>query len=125
MNLNKSSTGTMYLPHFLILYICFLSHLHVVFTTESNAKALQALDDEPVLYFTLTRRGGQFKSAELGNEVANLTYLEEEVQRVEARFNLTKREAKGNKLIRKAKARGVGGNEAESLMAEVAVEGRW
>ena len=115
----------MYLPHFLTLHIYAFSLLHTAFTAKSSIKALQDLDDEPVLYFTLTRRGGQFASSDLGSEIANLAYLEEEVQRVEARFNLTKREVKGNKLVRKAKAKGVGGNEEGKLMAEVAVEGRW
>ena len=115
----------MYQSCSLILCICILSLSQVAFTAESNIRALQALDDEPVMYFTLTRRGGSFASSDFGSEIANLTYLEEELGRVEARFNLTKREVKGNKLVRKAKSTGVGGNEVRKLMGEVAVKGRW
>ena len=90
-----------------------------------SLETLRSLDNEPVLYFTLSRRGGEFASSDPGEEVANLSYLEEELQKVEGRFNLTRREVEGNKLVRKAKEKGIGGNEAGELMAEVAAQGRW
>ena len=86
---------------------------------------LRSLDEVPVIHFTISRRGGAFESFALGEEVANLAYLVEELEKAEERFNLTRREVKGNKLIRKAKVKGVGGNEVGRLMSNVAEDGRW
>ncbi|MCJ1383636.1 hypothetical protein MMC17_006750 [Xylographa soralifera] len=86
---------------------------------------LQSLDDVSVLHLTISRRGGPFESFAPGEEIANLTHLAEELKKVEERFNLTRREVKGNKLVRKAKAKGVGGNEVGVLMGEVAGVGNW
>ncbi|MCJ1288023.1 hypothetical protein MMC26_007376 [Xylographa opegraphella] len=94
-------------------------------THASSAEILQSLDDVPVLHLTISRRGGRFESFASGEEVANLTHLAEELKKVEERFNLTRREVKGNKLVRKPKVRGVGGNEVGVLMGEVAGAGKW
>ena len=88
-------------------------------------ESIRSLDEAPVLHFTISRRGGAFESFEPGGEVANLAYLAEVLDKVEGRFSLTRREVKGNKLVRKAKAKGVGGNEAGTLMGDVAASGRW
>ncbi len=75
----------------------------------------------PVLHFTIARRGGAFPT----ENIANLTFLTDELARAEARFNLTRREVRGNKLVRKAKARGVGGREEGKLMGDLGLGGRW
>ncbi|KAL9112202.1 MAG: hypothetical protein Q9187_007821, partial [Circinaria calcarea] len=67
------------------------------FATASNLQTIRSLDKEPVLHFPISRRGGAFANWDIGMEVADLTYLEEELRRVEERYNLTRREAKGNK----------------------------
>ena len=91
----------------------------------SSLQILQSLDNVPVLHLTISRRDGPFESFAPGEEIANLTHLAKELQQVEERFNLTRREVKGNRLIRKAKAKGLGGNEVGVLMGEVAGVGKW
>ncbi|MCJ1245744.1 hypothetical protein MMC30_002948 [Trapelia coarctata] len=91
----------------------------------SNLPTLRSLDEVPVIHFTISRRGGVFESFAPGGETANLTYLAEELEKAEQRFNLTRREVKGNKLVRKAKVKGIGGNEVGKLMSSVADDGRW
>ena len=108
--------------YFLVLATYLSFHILV---NASNAPDLRSLDDVPVLHFTLSRRGGLFSSKDPGQELANMTYLAEELRKVEARFNLTKREAKGNKLVRKVKENGFGGADGAKLMGEVGENGRW
>jgi len=91
----------------------------------SDNPTLRSLDEVPVIHFTISRRDGAFESFAPGEEVANLTYLAEELERAEERFNLTRREVKGNKLVRKAKVKGIGGNEVGKLMSNVAEDGIW
>ena len=93
--------------------------------TLATAPALPSLDTAPVLHFTLTRRGGKFAPTEFARDYVNLTYLAQELEKTEARFNLTKREVKGNKLVRKAKSNEVGGRDPSGLMGEVAADGIW
>ena len=93
--------------------------------TLATALALGSLDTAPVLHFTLTRRGGKFAPTEFARDHVNLTYLARELEKTEARFNLTKREVKGNKLVRKAKSNDMGGRDSSGLMGEVAVDGIW
>lgn len=87
--------------------------------------SLQSLHDVPVVHFTLTRRGGTFGATRPGNDSLELEFLREQLEMVEARFNLTRREVKGNKLIRKAKSRAVGGKDDDELMGELALNGTW
>jgi len=75
----------------------------------------------PTLHFTIARRGGAFPT----EDIANLTFLADELATAEARFNLTRREVRGNKLVRKAKERGVGGKEEGKLMGDLGLAGRW
>ena len=84
-----------------------------------------SLDGSRVLHFTLTRRGGKFSPTEFALDYVNLTYLAQELEKTEDRFNLTKREVRGNKLVRKAKSNDMGGKDPNSLMGEVAVDGIW
>ena len=106
----------MRLPPTLVLLSGLLS------STLATATAPRSLDSAPVLHFTLTRRGGKFSPTKSAVDYVNLTYLVQELEKTEARFNLTKREVKGNKLVRKAKSNDVGGN---ALMGEVAIDGIW
>ena len=77
--------------------------------------------DPATVHFTIERRGGAFPV----NDVANLTFLNEELASVAARFNLTTRVIKGNNVVRKAKAKAVGGAEDDLLMGEVGKDGVW
>ena len=115
--------NTMHHLSFLILTTTPL--LSYAFADPSNFPTLRSLDEVPVIHFTISRRGGAFESFTPGGEIANLTYLAEELEKTEQRFNLTRREVKGNKLVRKAKVKGVGGNEVGKLMSNVAENGRW
>ena len=90
-------------------------------TTHSHAEILRSFDDAPVVHFTLARRGGAFPT----DAVANLTFLKEELEKTEGRFNLTRREVRGNKLVRKAREKAVGGKDEGGLMGSVGLDGRW
>ncbi|KAI9783791.1 MAG: hypothetical protein M1839_003127 [Geoglossum umbratile] len=54
-----------------------------------------------------------------------MTFLSEQLAAAEARFNLTQREIVGNKVVRKAKKKAVGGGEYGGLMGEVGRMGGW
>ncbi len=99
--------------------------LGLLSSTLATALASRSLDNAAVLHFTLTRRGGKFAPTEFARDYVNLTYLAQELEKTEARFNLTKREVKGNKLVRKAKSNEVGGIDPSGLMGEVALDGTW
>ncbi|KAL8693364.1 MAG: hypothetical protein Q9218_001801 [Villophora microphyllina] len=86
---------------------------------------LQTLDDAPVIHFTIARRGGTFEATRPGNDSVELDVLLEQLGNVEVRFNLTRREVKGNKLVRKAKSQAVGGKDDEELIGELALNGTW
>ncbi|KAI4110026.1 MAG: hypothetical protein L6R37_000159 [Teloschistes peruensis] len=92
---------------------------------QGSRSVLDTLDDAPVIHFTLERRGGTFEATRPGNDSVEMDVLLEELQKVEARFNMTRREVKGNKLVRKAKSRAVGGQDDEDLMGELALNGTW
>lgn len=100
----------------------FLSLLILILTTLTLASyATTPTPGPPVLHFTIARRGGAFPT----ETIANLTFLTDELARAEARFNLTRREVRGNKLVRKPKAKGVGGREEGRLMGDLGLDGRW
>lgn len=86
---------------------------------------LRSLNPVPVLHFTLARRGGNFAANEWLQDHVNMTYLVDELERTEARYNLTRRVIKGNKLVRKAKIDGVGGQDKTALMGKLADDGLW
>ena len=111
---------------FLCLVIIATVYLASAVSAKSTAQGiLTSLDPASVLHFTLSRRGGAFSTTEREHDWVNLTYLVHELERTERRFSLTKREAKGNKLVRKAKADETGGKEAGSLMGDIAANGTW
>ncbi|KAI9831790.1 MAG: hypothetical protein M1819_004687 [Sarea resinae] len=78
------------------------------------------LSASPVFHFTIHRRGGAFPT----EDVADLAFLTQEVAAAEARFNLTIREFKGNKVIRKARIR-EDSSDHGPLMGDVGQHGRW
>ncbi len=113
----------MHFLSFLVLVIGLL--LPLTFAASSAQAVLRNLDNAPVLHFTLARRGGGFTATEPGRDLVNLTYLVEELDKAEGRFNLTRREVKGNKLVRKAKLNEHGGKDEGALMGSVAADGIW
>lgn len=80
-----------------------------------------AQESPPAVHFTLRRRGGPFAV----QKSANMTYLTEQLALAEARFNLTRREVRGNKIVRVPKERLVGGADPERLLGEVGQLGNW
>lgn len=58
-------------------------------------------------------------------DIVDLGNLSVELQRTESRFNLTRREVAGNKLVRKARVQEAGGKADGMLMGEVAANGIW
>ena len=94
-------------------------------STLATSPAPRSFDTAQVLHFTLTRRGGKFAPTEFARDYVNLTYLAQKLEKTEVRFNLTEREVKGNKLVRKAKSNEVGGKDPNALMGEVAADGIW
>lgn len=112
----------MHFLSFLILTTSlFIPSKSLASPTHDHAEILRSFDDAPVLHFTLARRGGAFPT----DTVANLTFLKEELEKTEGRFNLTRREVRGNKLVRKAKEKAVGGKGEGGLMGSVGLAGKW
>ena len=91
----------------------------------ASPSVLRSLDASPVLHFTLARRGGSFAATEWTKDYINLTYLTQELEKIEDRFNLTRRVVKGNKLVRKAKVDTSNGSDGAALMGKVADDGLW
>ncbi|KAL8963231.1 MAG: hypothetical protein Q9193_000482 [Seirophora villosa] len=94
-------------------------------STQGAQSILQALDEASVIHFTLRRRGGTFEATRPGNDSVGMDFLLEQLADVEATFNLTRREVRGNKLVRKAKSQSVGGRDDDGLMGEMALNGSW
>lgn len=86
---------------------------------------LRSLNTVPVVHFTIARRGGGFAANEWLRDYVNMSYLVEELDRTEGRYNLTRRVIKGNKLVRKAKIDGVNGQDKTALMGKLADVGLW
>lgn len=91
----------------------------------SLQSTVRSLDSATVLHFTLARRGGSFTANEWPQDYVNLTYLSQELQKTEDRFNLTRRVVKGNRLVRKAKLGGSTSQDEGTLMGKVADDGLW
>ncbi|KAN0096401.1 acid protease [Hyaloscypha variabilis] len=72
------------------------------------------------IHYTISRRGGSFPAP----DIANLTYLLEQLKEVELRFNATTRDFVGNKVVRKPK-RQHGTQSSSILLGEVGREGNW
>ena len=110
----------MQLSAFSIIWAVFFLSL-----TVATAPVLRSLDNAPVLHFTLFRRGGNFAPIEQACDYVNMTYLAQELEKTESRFNLTQRAVKGNKLVRKAKSNGFGSEEKGLTMGEETTDGIW
>jgi hypothetical protein len=97
-------------PMYLMRYLSF-----ALLTTGSLASEHLA-----PIHYTISRRRGSFPAP----DIANLTYLLEQLEEVELRFNATTRDFVGNKVVRKPKRRH--GTQANSiLLGEVGREGNW
>ena len=103
-----------------LLILCVLSLSSLV-----CASLIHSLDSVPVIYFTIARRGGAMNATLDAQVNVDFDYLSQELQKTEGRFNLTKREFKGNKLVRKAQSRGAANKAEGLLMGEVALDGLW
>ncbi|KAK5045926.1 hypothetical protein LTR84_008712 [Exophiala bonariae] len=73
--------------HAILILTCLLTHLAV---TQPNNAA-------PAIHLPLTRRGNRFSR----RETANLTYLADILQAVEAKYASSYREVDGNRLVRR------------------------
>ncbi|MCJ1463539.1 hypothetical protein MMC07_002147 [Pseudocyphellaria aurata] len=113
----------MHTPSFPFLII--LALLSIANVASGSQSILRSLDVAPVLHFTLARRGGKFAATEWIKDYVNLTYLTQELERIEDRYNLTQRVAKGNRLVRKAKIDGTKGSHPGALMGRIADNGLW
>ena len=100
-----------------ILFLC-----SVLKVAPASNTVLRSLDTAPVSHFTLNRRGGSFSTTQRPLDVANLTYLNDELVKAEGRFNTTKREVKGNRVVRIIK---VDGRVEGKLMGEIFKDGIW
>ena len=100
-------------PHLLTVLEFFLGLLILI--------APAQCDPTKAIHFTLSRRGGQFAP----NRTANLDFLVQELAAAEAKFNLTQREVRGNKIVRSPKSQAVGGGENSKLLGELGRYGNW
>lgn len=75
------------------------------------------------LHLPITRRGGRFSNT----DVANLTYLLEELTSIESRYSATRRVIKGNRVVRKPKPVKIGadGDGGEGLLGSIGKPGGW
>lgn len=71
----------------ILLLICLITHF----------VAIDARDDVPVIHLPLARRGSRFSR----REPANMTYLADILQAVEAKYAPSYREVQGNRLVRR------------------------
>ncbi len=108
-----------------MLFALYLTFTVPCLMALADTVSLRSLDEAPVLHFTLSRRGGPFGSTEPTTDHANLTTLARRLENTESRFNLTKREVKGNRLVRKARVNTANGRNRGVLMGEVAADGIW
>ena len=109
------------------LHLCssLLSLSYFLCLTTSERSVLQNLDEAPVIHYTLERRGGPFSATSWPTDCANFTYLTQQIEAIESRFNLTKREYQDNKLVRKARTEVSGVSERDILLGNVAMTGTW
>ena len=99
-----------------VRFCIFISLLWCV----SMSTVLQALEPAKVLHFPIERRSGPFSAG----IIANRTFLYAQLDAVTARFNLTRREIRGNRLVRKAK--NMEGSEGALMgLSQVGRSGGW
>ena len=73
------------------------------------------------IHFVLARRNGAFAP----NRTADLDLLSSQLAEAEAKFNLTQREVRGNKVVRAPRGKAVGGGETNKLIGEIGRAGNW
>lgn len=83
--------------------------------------SVRVLADAHAAHFTIDRRGGQLATREL----ANLSHLFDLLEQTERRYGLTRREVKGNKLVRRAKPKETGRDDDIPLMNGLGQPGQW
>jgi hypothetical protein len=82
--------------------------------------AIHATKSLPPIRYPISRRGGSFPAP----DIANLTHLLQQLQDVEKRFDATRCDFNGNKVVRKPKR--LHGTQASTiLLGEAAREGNW
>lgn len=111
--------------HFLHFLVTAISPLSSLVCATLAPSILRSLDSVPVLHFSLSRRGGVFSGTQFPKDTVNLTYLAEELKRVESRSNLTRRVVQGNRLVRKAKLDETTSYDGGLLMGKIADDGLW
>ena len=111
--------------YYLCCFLLYCSIHRIVTAVPSTHTLLRSLDETPVLHLPVARRGGTFSAVLWPHDHVNLTLLALELQKVENRFNATRREVKGNKLVRKPRTGSHNGNDKGVLMGEIAADGFW
>ncbi|KAF2101588.1 hypothetical protein NA57DRAFT_35284 [Rhizodiscina lignyota] len=79
----------------------------------------------PGVHFTIRRRGGAFSIPLHPGEVANMTFLSQQLDIAEGRFNHTTRKFSGNTVVRIAKDRRLWEEDHGKLLGRVGKEGSW
>lgn len=104
---------TCYSVTLFVMYVSNIVVLLVVLAANVHAAS-------PVIHYTIERRDGF-----LAGEFANLTQLGQLHEDVERRYSLTRREVKGNRLVRSVISDSNGGDESHQLMSNPGMSGRW
>ena len=80
-----------------------------------------------ILHLPLHRRGGSFNPCSDPSSLVDLDFLYGELRRLDARFNQTTREFKGNRLARTPRKDDAGGRNfgEEGLMGDIQTDGAW
>lgn len=109
-----------------VLYICFLlSSTSVAQVAPVVPPTAPETDPKnpppPAVHYVIERRAGAFAP----NWTSNLPHLAEQLKIAEARFNFTRREVKGNKIVRVPKEKNLGGGVTGKLLGEYGRDGNW
>ena len=126
------SIRALYVSFFLAAYIFLWLHLYLENAAPIMAVLLPILactapTAATVLHLPIQRRGGAFKPYSDQHSLVDMEALYGELHRLDARFNQTTREFKGNRIVRTARkndagGRGIGGEE---LMGSIQMDGAW
>lgn len=109
---------------FNLLYVCFLLSgpaLSQDFPPATPPDTEAETATPPAIHYVIERRGGVFAP----NWTANLPFLAEQLAIAESRFNFTRREVKGNKIIRVPKDQHAGSIGWDRLIGEYGRIGNW
>lgn len=106
---------TIFNPHTLVKFLLLV----LILVGPRNSSC--ASQEIAVAHLGLNRRGGALAQ----HSHANLTHLVKLLDNVERRYARAKREVKGNKLVRRWRARSTGTTNDEQLLGEPGQEGSW